>query len=298
MTFNLRVRMILDGSNIWDRRRDLVVERVRAFDPDLFGTQEGLDSMEMFLRQRLGDYTFVGAGRSDGKQRGEMCGVFFRTARFERVDGGHFWLSDTPEKPGSHAWGELYPCVVTWVKLRPRAGGPTFCWFNTHFDVWSRRARVKSAELLLDRMREIAGSTPCIVTGDFNSAPNAAPYRTLLTAQQPPAASLHDAFRVACHRHAPRRHGPLLHRLDRRLAHGLDSGQLALRNPRCRDRSHSWSAWLSLGSLPGHSRAARSTLAGRCRARRAIRQKSARRRRRWSRVCRTEFAAGGGAAFL
>ena len=67
MTFNLRVRTILDGHNIWDQRRALVVERVRAFDPDLLGTQEGLDSMEAYLSQQLGDYTFRGAGRGDGK---------------------------------------------------------------------------------------------------------------------------------------------------------------------------------------------------------------------------------------
>src|SRR4051794_35547595 len=35
MTFNLRVRTILDGSNIWDRRRDSVVEHIRSFDADL-----------------------------------------------------------------------------------------------------------------------------------------------------------------------------------------------------------------------------------------------------------------------
>ena len=109
MTFNLRVRTILDGPNIWDRRRELVVQRVRAFDPHLLGTQEGLASMEAFLRERLGDYTFFGVGRSDGKRRGEMCGVFFKTARFELLDGGHFWLSTTPEKTGQPQVGRHLP---------------------------------------------------------------------------------------------------------------------------------------------------------------------------------------------
>jgi len=93
MTFNLRVRTILDGLNIWDLRRELVVQRVRAFDPHLLGTQEGLASMEAFLREQLSDYTFFGVGRSDGKCRGEMCGVFFKTARFELLDGGRCWRS-------------------------------------------------------------------------------------------------------------------------------------------------------------------------------------------------------------
>jgi endonuclease/exonuclease/phosphatase family metal-dependent hydrolase len=197
MTFNLRVRTILDGRNIWDRRREPVVERVRAFDPDLLGTQEGLDSMETYLRQQLGDYTFLGVGRNDGARRGEMCGMFFKTARFELLDSGHFWLSTTPEKPGSRAWGEIFPRMVTWVKLRPRDGGPEFCWFNTHFGAYSARARAESAKLLRDRIAHIAGSMPCIVTGDFNSSSGSAPYRTLLAEQQPPTASLHDVFRAA-----------------------------------------------------------------------------------------------------
>ena len=197
MTFNLRVRTILDGSNIWDRRRDLVVERVRAFDADLIGTQEGLDSMEAYLRQHLGDYSFRGVGRNDGKQRGEMCGVFIKTARFEMLDGGYFWLSPTPEKPGSRGWGELFPRMVTWVKLRPRDGGAPFCWFNTHFDAFSGHVRAKSATLMRERMIEIAGAMPCIVTGDFNTSPNSPPYRTLLAERTPPASSLHDVFRAA-----------------------------------------------------------------------------------------------------
>jgi endonuclease/exonuclease/phosphatase family metal-dependent hydrolase len=206
MTFNLRVRMILDGHNIWDKRRDLVVERVRAFDADLLGTQEGLDSMETYLRQQLGDYTFRGVGRDDGKQRGEMCGVFFKTARFELLDAGYFWLSKTPEKPGSRGWAEVYPRMVTWVKLRPRAGGVPFYWFNTHFDAYSPWARAQSSNLLRDRIAHIAGAMPCIVTGDFNTGPGSTPYRTLLAPQPTTASSLHDVFRAA-HRVAARDEG-------------------------------------------------------------------------------------------
>ena len=197
MTFNLRVRTVLDGHNIWDKRRDLVVERVRAFDADLLGTQEGLDSMETYLRQHLSDYTFRGVGRNDGKQRGEMCGVFFKTARFEMLDGGFFWLSNTPEKPGSRAWGEVYPRMVTWVKLRPRGGGRTFCWFNTHFDAFVPLARARSATLMRSRMEQIVGDLPYLVTGDFNTTPDSRPYRTLLEPEHAPVASLHDVFRVA-----------------------------------------------------------------------------------------------------
>jgi endonuclease/exonuclease/phosphatase family metal-dependent hydrolase len=197
MTFNLRVRTILDGPNIWDRRRELVVQRVRAFDPHLLGTQEGLASMEAFLCEQLGDYTFFGVGRRDGKRHGEMCGVFFKTARFELLAGGHFWLSTTPEKPGSRGWGAISPRMVTWVKLRPRDGGPTFYWFNTHFDAFSGQARTESAKLLRHRMVQIARLTPYVVTGDFNAGPASVPYRMLLAKPSPTASSPHDVYRAA-----------------------------------------------------------------------------------------------------
>ena len=197
MTFNLRVRTKLDGHNIWDKRRDLVVERVRAFDADLLGTQEGLYSMETYLRLQLSDYTFRGVGRNDGKLRGEMCGVFFKAARFEQLDGGFFWLSKTPEKSGSRGWAEVWPRMVTWVKLRPRNGGTAFYWFNTHFDAYSPWARAQSAKLLLNRIALIAGTAPCIVTGDFNTIPGSAAYQTLLAPQPNAASSLHDTFRSA-----------------------------------------------------------------------------------------------------
>jgi endonuclease/exonuclease/phosphatase family metal-dependent hydrolase len=197
MTFNLRVRTILDGLNIWDLRRKVVVQRVRAFDPHLLGTQEGLASMEEFLRKQLSDYTFFGVGRSDGKRRGEMCGVLFKTAQFEFLDGGHFWLSTTPEKPGSRGWGAISPHMVTWVKLRPLNGGLTFYWFNTHFDAFCGRARLESAKLLRARMVRIAGSMPCLVTGDFNTGPASAPYRTLLAEPSATGSLPHDVFRVA-----------------------------------------------------------------------------------------------------
>ena len=258
MTFNLRVRTILDGHNIWDKRRDLVVERVRAFDADLLGTQEGLDSMETYLRQQLGDYTFRGVGRDDGKQRGEMCGVFFKTARFELLDGGYFWLSKTPEKPGSRGWAEVYPRMVTWVKLRPRAGGAPFYWFNTHFDAYQplgARAIVEAAARsdrphrrrhALHRHRRLQHRSR------FHALPHAA-----RSAADRGVFAARRFSRRASGRHARRRHGAFLHRLARRTAHGLDSRQFVFPDHRCRDRPHPRVRRLPIGSLPRHRDATR-----------------------------------------
>ena len=203
MTFNLRVATALDTFNTWAIRRGMVVERIREFGPDLLGTQEGLRGQIDFLRKELSGYDFFGAGRSDGDRRGEMCGIFYRSDRFERTDGGHFWLSENPEKPGSKAWGAWFPRMVTWVKLRPLSVGASgamggeIVFVNTHLDAFSRRARVEGARLLLERMRRIAGDSPCIVTGDFNAGEDSDPYVALTRAHGAAEPLLIDTFRAA-----------------------------------------------------------------------------------------------------
>jgi endonuclease/exonuclease/phosphatase family metal-dependent hydrolase len=198
MTFNLRVATALDGLNTWTLRRGMVVDRIRDFGPDLLGTQEGLRGQTDFLREQLRGYDFFGAGRSDGGRRGEMCGIFYRSDRFEKIDGGHFWLSTRPQKPGSKAWGAWFPRMVTWVKLRPRDGASEpIVFVNTHLDAFSGRARLEGAKLLLKRMNEIAGGSPCILTGDFNADEGSPPYQKLTTALSAGKALLVDAFRAA-----------------------------------------------------------------------------------------------------
>jgi endonuclease/exonuclease/phosphatase family metal-dependent hydrolase len=126
-----------------------------------------------------------------------MCGVFFRADKFERLDSGHFWLSEKPGKPGSKGWGAVFPRMVTWVKLRPRNGsGATFCWFNTHLDAFSSRARANGAKLLRDRIATIAGALPVLVTGDFNADAGSEPYRTLIGSSASAATRLTDTFRA------------------------------------------------------------------------------------------------------
>lgn len=180
MSFNLRVRTIFDGLNHWDFRKGLLVQTIRRFNPDLLGTQECLAGQADYLREQLSDYSFIGAGRNDGRRRGEMCGIFYKTAKFEQIDHGFFWLSDRPAKPGSKAWGSVFPRLVTWAKLRPTDGGEPICLFNTHFDAFASRARLQSAKLLRLRMENIAGRLPVIVTGDFNADEGTDAHKVLL----------------------------------------------------------------------------------------------------------------------
>jgi endonuclease/exonuclease/phosphatase family metal-dependent hydrolase len=198
MSFNLRCPTVIDLGNHWGFRKHLVVQTVRKFDPDILATQECVFAQAEYLQGQLPDYQFFGAGRNDGQTSGEMCGVFFKETKYRQLDGGHFWLSETPERPGSKSWGSTFTRMVTWVKLCPVAEprAPFFV-FNTHFDVWGTRARHESARLLRSRMRSIAGDTPVIITGDFNDDPASPTYRTLMAGTTAVDQKLVDTFRVA-----------------------------------------------------------------------------------------------------
>src|SRR5689334_14470258 len=99
MSFNLRNCEAADGPNCWANRTDLVLQTIRKFNPDLLGTQEMLAPQTDFLDAQLREYTRVGVGRADGHRGGEFNGVFFRTERFELIDHGTVWLSETPDRP-------------------------------------------------------------------------------------------------------------------------------------------------------------------------------------------------------
>jgi mRNA deadenylase 3'-5' endonuclease subunit Ccr4 len=59
MTFNIRYGLADDGENRWENRKSLVIERIRAFDPDLLGLQECRDDFQAeFIKSHLGVFHF------------------------------------------------------------------------------------------------------------------------------------------------------------------------------------------------------------------------------------------------
>lgn len=199
MSFNIRYGSANDGENSWDRRRDFLVETVRAFDPDLLGTQETLAGQRDFLAAKLDGYGVLAAGRTDGRESGEMMALFYRKARFEKLDGGHFWLSEAPEQVGSKSWDSSLPRMVTWVKLRDlkAPGLPPIVYLNTHFDHRGRQARLESARLLRRKVGELAEGCRVVISGDFNAGEGSEPYRALFGSDPAGGRVLVDTFRKA-----------------------------------------------------------------------------------------------------
>ncbi len=200
MSFNIRYGTAPDGPNAWPNRRDFLVETIVAYNPDLLGTQETLADQRDFIHEHLKGYAVVSAGRDDGGDKGESAALFYRKDRFEPIDSGHFWLSESPEKPGIPGWDAQLPRVASWVKLRDRRtpNAPTILYLNTHFDHVGKTARVESSRLLRRKLAELGAGCRLVVSGDFNAVEGSEPYRALFGKSDGGEESpLIDTFRTA-----------------------------------------------------------------------------------------------------
>ncbi|HOU95182.1 MAG TPA: endonuclease/exonuclease/phosphatase family protein [Bacteroidales bacterium] len=179
ITFNIRYDNPNDGINAWTNRKNLVIEFLKEEKPDLFGLQEALWHQYTAIDSAMEGWSSIGVGRDDGKRKGEMNPLFFNDNRFKMIRSNTFWLSETPDIPGSKGWGANLPRIVTWVELKEIKTGKTLYYFNTHFAHDSDSARVMSAALLLDQVKKIAGNEKFIITGDFNMRPDSRAYYIL-----------------------------------------------------------------------------------------------------------------------
>jgi len=169
MSFNIRYGTANDGANHWRNRRGMVCDVIARGNPDVIGLQEALLFQIDEIRRQLPKYNLIGVGRDDGKTKGEYSGILFRNDKFKIDQGGTFWLSDTPEVPGSITWGNACTRICTWARFVEKATGRAFYLYNVHLDHISQPSREKSMVLLTRRIRDRKKPDPFIVTGDFNA---------------------------------------------------------------------------------------------------------------------------------
>lgn len=190
ITYNIRMNTPGDGEHAWPYRKGDVAALFRFHRASVFCVQEALPGQMDDLQEAFPGFSYEGVGRDDGKREGEFSAVFYDHSRFEKVDGGTFWLSETPGQC-SFGWDAACRRVCSWVRLKERDSGRVFFVFNTHFDHVGEVARKESAGLILRRIGEISGwKDPVVLCGDFNLVPDSAPIGVILE-------KMRDAFRTA-----------------------------------------------------------------------------------------------------
>jgi endonuclease/exonuclease/phosphatase family metal-dependent hydrolase len=179
MTYNLRFDNPGDGPNAWPNRKEKVYDIIQKSSPHVLGVQEALYHQLEDIKTNLSQFDYVGVGRDDGKQKGEYSAIFYDTTKFEVTASSTFWLSQTPEVPGSKNWDAAITRVATWAKLLDKETLDTLFVVNTHFDHIGKVARENSATLIKEKISVLARALPVILTGDFNVEPSEPPYAIL-----------------------------------------------------------------------------------------------------------------------
>jgi len=179
ISYNIRYNNPNDAENCWENRKEEIVKMIDFYHPQFLGIQEGLKDQIDFLNENLVDYSYIGVGRDDGKEKGEFAAIFFDTTMFQLLEAKTFWLSETPEKV-SVGWDASMERITTCGAFMDKESGNPIFIFNSHFDHIGELSRKKSAKLILKKIEEF-GLNDCrvIVMGDLNCEQKDKPIRIL-----------------------------------------------------------------------------------------------------------------------
>lgn len=174
VTFNLRYTGFGDTSIAV--RAPLMAAQLKEIDADSMGFQEATLRWMIYLEKNLEGYDYVGVSRRNGSLIGEFSPIFYKKDKYNAVDWGTFWLSNTPEKAGSKDWDSNNVRICSWVLLENKETGERYVHLNTHLDHISGEARENQMRVLLTKVNEFVGEYPIVLTGDFNDTAGSSMY--------------------------------------------------------------------------------------------------------------------------
>jgi endonuclease/exonuclease/phosphatase family metal-dependent hydrolase len=108
--------------------------------------------------------------------------VYYLKDKYELLDSGTMWLSETPDVFASKL--ELSGCtrVATWATLKNKESGKVYTHINTHLDHILEEVRVEQVKILETKLEELkAQGYPVICTGDFNTYEGDEAYNEMIT---------------------------------------------------------------------------------------------------------------------
>lgn len=192
ITFNLRYHNLEDGKNAFMCRATSILRSLAEEKPDLIGFQEMTDEMIPVMKNGMPDYTFIGHGR-EVDLHGEHTCIAFRTDRFILNSSKTFWLSPSPDEPGSKFEGQnRIPRICTCAMLEYIPYKIQIAHYNTHLDHMSAEIRKLELDLILNYIADNR-TTKChhvLFTGDFNMTPDEPQYKDIMQFDRLPLAEV------------------------------------------------------------------------------------------------------------
>ncbi len=177
-SFNIHYIVPSDQKDDWEDRKHAVTDVLNDMDADIVAFQE----METFdgghfsernlqlewVMSSLAGYDTAAVG--DPRLFPHTQPIIYKPEKYEVIDQGFFFFSETPDKIYSRQWDGRYPYFCSWVHFRIKTGDNDFFIFNVHNDYKSRTNRLKTSELIADQVKLIAlENYPIVIVGDFNA---------------------------------------------------------------------------------------------------------------------------------
>lgn len=173
VTFNLRCVWIGDGINGFIHRAGMVFEKIDNERPDVICFQECKEKHADFFERHMPEYQLIYNGRLEDR-RGEGLATAVRKETVEVLGQDCFWLSPTPNVPGSR-FPEQSDCprICQVLLLRIKGTDEPFWVYNNHLDHRSDLARILGIRQVMERVQQdqSRAKLPVFLMGDFNALP-------------------------------------------------------------------------------------------------------------------------------
>lgn len=151
--------------------------------------QEVLHSQIVDIMSGLGpDWTYIGVGRDDGKEKGEYSPIIFRKAVWELEEWKTVWLNEDGSV-GKKGWDAGSVRIVTVGHFKHMQSKTKVLGFCTHFDNAGLISRRESAKIVLKLIEASNSSSvekvPFFLAGDLNSEMSGEAYQILNSKNSP-----------------------------------------------------------------------------------------------------------------
>ena len=159
LDLNIRYLNDIDGVNVWDLRKEALVQCLLNSYADVFFFQEITHIQYDYIDEHLSSvYEFVGIYR-DSTDKSEKCSISYNIFKYTLMDWGQFWLSSTPNVPGSNDFHNFFPRICTWAALK-QINGIELIFFNIHLDHVNFDAHLPCINVALEESEKILHKYP------------------------------------------------------------------------------------------------------------------------------------------
>lgn len=176
VTFNLRSVWDGDGVNCFLNRGAGIMQKIGEEKPDVICFQEGIEKSIAFLRAHLKPEYDIIYNQRDADFGGEGLAVAVRTETVTLLGVDFFWLSETPDMPGSrYPIQSNCPRICQCLLFKQNDTKKLFRVYNNHLDHVSDSARILGIKQVMERVAEDSGKfgeVPVFILGDLNAFPD------------------------------------------------------------------------------------------------------------------------------